>query len=438
MPAPTASEDRIDQALATMVASYTDTAPPTPDVNQVLLERANRRTAAPTTGERWMRPMLVGTLGVILAVGVVAAIVATNSNGGQSIVPADVDESDGETDNDTNGNTTDGNDSNENALDDESDGGFDPGFEPVDADEVLGPLPSESTEPVFLDGTENAGALPDAAPSTYWTVLRGELVQVDARTGEVLTILGGWERPETIGEGDVIQALESPEVAPDGSLYIDDCCTPEFGTIYKLGPDEQFDSGIGWVTGRTPVVSPSGDLVMIAIGQATEIYRSEGSPVTGIGDVPFDSGTPRFVPLAWIDESTVAVRVMDIDDQEQIRIYDLDDNVLVEREDARRSIADRFYMDAATRADGMLVVAGRRPNGDSLGLAGGGDLVAEIIDPATGELVTEFDLPDRVFDIDYDRSGRFLLASGDDGVLHWFGAGGSGILAEGVGSASWD
>ncbi len=423
------SGDQVDAAVATMVARYTDSAPQAPDVNAILTERATRPSRQASNDQRWLRPALLGVFALlVLAGGAAVARGVSGSGGGQVIAdPAET------TDDESN---PEGSDDGQAPNDGET--GDQTGDQAGDPASDQDPSNDETPQADLgaLAGAEAAGDLPDAAPTSYWAVAgdAADLVQVQARTGEIVANVGGWGLQE-LGEGDVGQALQQPEVAADGTVYVDDCCEPASGSVFRLLPGDRFDpDGPSWQTGLYPSASPSGDL--IAIGTSLRIVTGAGTEVASIGDPGDDVEGQQVIPLAWVDEQTIAVRMFG--SIEEIRIYEIEGDLLVERVEARRVAPKRFHMDGDVRADGMLVVATRRPNGNPLGLAGGGDVVGEVIDPNNGELVTEFDLPDMVNNIDYDGSGRFLLTSGDDGVVRWFGLGQSGVLAESVISASWD
>jgi hypothetical protein len=270
--------------------------------------------------------------------------------------------------------------------------------------------------------------LPVGAPDTFVAVTSDtfELVVVDSRTGEVIEQLGSWD----LGGGDEapLQALQFVELAPNGTIYVDDCCEPAYGTTFVVS--DSFDpatttqlSGIG------PELSLDGSrLARSSQGSAVAISDAAGNELGSFGEPDF---TGRITTaLTWVDSSTLVVNESDDGGTiNRLRILDVSDPnapvLIAERADDPGLI----YLAADVRADGNILVVRRT--------GAAGDVIAEVIDTATGEVVVDFDLPDDVYTANYDAAGRFVLTVRENGDLEWYGAGQRGTLASGFISADW-
>jgi hypothetical protein len=224
------------------------------------------------------------------------------------------------------------------------------------------------------------------------------------------------------------------ELAPDGTIYVDDCCEPAYGSTFAVV--STFDPvSTPAISGVDPESSPDGSrLARSNLGSAITISDASGSELGTFGDPDF-SGVVT-VPLTWIDASTLVVASSDPgDDLNRLQVLDVTDPtspvVTVERFDP-----GRFHVAADVRADGNILVVVRRFD-PAVGSTEDDDVVAEIIDPTTGETIADFDLPDDVYEANYDASGRFVLTVGTEGRIDWYGAGQRGTLADGFISADW-
>jgi len=295
-----------------------------------------------------------------------------------------------------------------------------------------------STEDV-TDGTTiddvAPSALPDSAPDSFVAVTddRFELVRVDSRTGAVVEALGSWG---PVGD-EQPQALQFVELAPNGTIYVDDCCEPAYGTTFIVA--DRFDPGsTPQITGISPEISPDGSrLARTSQGSAISIADASGNEFGFFGDTDFSGDVLR--PLTWIDSSTLVVTSTSGEGLHQLQILDVSDpsNPVV---GARRvdpgttclTARGCTHLAADVRADGNILVVTAIDNGGEVA-----DVIAEVIDPSSGQVIVDFNLPDDVYDADYDVSGRYLLTTGSNGQLDWYGGGQRGTIATGYVSAAW-
>ena len=271
--------------------------------------------------------------------------------------------------------------------------------------------------------------LPAGAPDSFVAVTSDsfELVRVDSRTGAVLESLGSWGDG---GEEGPVQALQFVELAPDGTIYVDDCCEPAYGSTFIVA--DQFDpASTPQVSGLSPELSPDGSrLARSSQGSAISIADARGNEFGFFGEPDYTGAV--LTPLTWIDGATLVVRSAAPDSgTETLQILDVSDpsspTVRAERMDA-----DRSYLAADVRADGNILVVTRIDTGTDTG-----DVIAEILDSSTGEVIVDFNLSDDAYDANYDASGRFVVITRSNGQLDWFGGGERGTLASGYISADW-
>ncbi len=303
----------------------------------------------------------------------------------------------------------------------------------VDVDETT--QTTESQTPTTQRDTEDttggttiedvpASSLPEGAPDTFVAVTSGtfELVRVDSRTGAVLESLGSWGT----GDDGPLQALQFVELAPNGTIYVDDCCEPAYGTTFVV--TDQFDpASTPQLTGFGPEVSPDGSLLARSSqGSAVSIADANGNEFGSFGDADF---TGRIITaLTWVDNSTLVVNETSADgNTNTLQFLDVSEpsapSVIAER-----SAPDRSYLAADVRADGNVLV---------VTLIDTGDVIAEIIDSSSGEVIVDFNLPDDVYDANYDAAGRYVVVTRSNGQLGWYGGGERGTLASGFISADW-
>ena len=299
--------------------------------------------------------------------------------------------------------------------------------EPTETTESPTPTTQRETEDTTGGTTIDdvpLSSLPDSAPDSFVAVTSGnfELVRVDSRTGAVLESLGSW------GTGDAgpLQALQFVELAPNGTIYVDDCCEPAYGTTFIV--TDQFDPGsTPQLTGIGPELSPDGSrLARSSQGSAISIADASGNEFGFFGDADFTGRT--LTALTWIDNTTLLVSEGSADGESNaLQFLDVSDpsspSIVAER-----SVPGRSYLAADVRADGNVLV---------VTLIDNGDVIAEIVDSSTGQVIVDFNLPDDVYDANYDASGRYVVTTRSSGQLDWYGGGERGTLASGFISADW-
>lgn len=283
--------------------------------------------------------------------------------------------------------------------------------------------------------------LPDSAPDSFWAITDEtyELVEVDSRTGEILDRFGAWGDPfggcEPEEDDCLFQGLNELAVG-NGHIWISDCCEPAAGNLFKveIGTDFSTDSFV--VYGTHPVPSPSGDLVAHTGLELTVIADSSGQQLGvlgGVADGADADGPPVWhQPVAWLDDEILVVRVTG-DLVDNLVLFDVSDPSAPQQTGPSMG-GVISHTDAAVRSDGMIFALARSYRGDD---DASSDLMGWVFDPSTGEVVAETDLPDDIWAIDYDASGTFLLTVGQEGVVRFFGAGQSGVVADGFVAVSW-
>lgn len=223
------------------------------------------------------------------------------------------------------------------------------------------------------------------------------------------------------------------ELAPGGTIYVDDCCEPAYGTTFVV--TDSFDpASTLQVSGIGPESSPDGTrLALSSRGSAVAIADAEGNQLGAFGDPDFSGNV--LTPLSWVDSSTLVVSAsVAAGGNDRLVVLDVNDPN-IPAEIIVRSEPGRSYAAADVRADGNVLVVVRRFD-PAIG-SSDDDVVAEIIDPATGATVAEFDLPNDVYEVNYDAAGRFVLTVRENGEVEWYGAGRRGTLASGFLSADW-
>lgn len=288
--------------------------------------------------------------------------------------------------------------------------------------------------------------LDDGRPSSFWAITDTtyDLVRVDTLTGDIISNLGGYGQSSTDCGDDCgpLQALVSVEAGPDGNLWLTDCCEPAAGTIFRLAADARFDASTQTFShGYVALPSPSGELLAVQTQTWVALRLPDGEDVAAYPAERADAAGSH-TPLAWIDEETLVVRSSTFDGGQQLdQLLVLDLSVRSEPVVVGATIGgDTRRVDAAIRSDGMILALTVVPDRASANLPSElaeGKVSGEVFDPATGGLEAEFDLPDDVVTIDYDPSATFLITSGRDGVIRWYGAGASGELGSGFVAASW-
>lgn len=269
--------------------------------------------------------------------------------------------------------------------------------------------------------------LPSAAPDSFVAVTSDtfELVRVATDSGEIIETLGSWG----LFEGDVpLQALQFVELAPDGTIYVDDCCEPAYGSTFIV--EDLFDPATTpQLIGFGPELSPDGTrLARTSAGSAVSISDASGNELGSFGESDF-AGTITS-PLTWIDSSRLVVNEFNPDDAiNRLQILDVSDPSSPVLLAERPADAGFVYLSADVRADGDIVVVRQTE--------AVGDVIAEVIDVDTGDVLVDFNLADDAYAANYDASGLFLLVARSNGQLDWYGGGQRGTLASGFISADW-
>ena len=418
-----------DEHLTQIVTAYTDDAPTPPTANDIINRRAER-----LVGDReafGKRSLLLPILGG--AALVIGAFVVTAQRGNDSIIgdtPATSETSEPDTsapdttgpitttvtttaDSTANDSTT--NDSTTNDSTDDN---------PADDN-------TAATRPV----------LPDGRPATFWAITTDDdkLVEVDTLTGAVIGTYGGWDDgAERDGaERDGAQRIDGVETGAYGRLWVTSCCEPAVGQIIKLESGGSIVPGETRPTlGSSPSVSPSGRLVAVAGLTSVEVRRADGetgdSPVS-VFRFPTSDGQPEpfLRPAGWIDDDTLIIEaVVETSTLWRLDISDPSDPLLSER-----SAGGLLpFVGTAVRSDGSVVAAAYASDSDDPAKS---TVMGWVYDMTTGERTAEFDLPDDTRDIDYDSTGTYLIVTGTNGVVTWYGAGQSGVIGQGFLAVSW-
>ncbi len=300
--------------------------------------------------------------------------------------------------------------------------------EASDTTDDAGATSEETTTETTTIGDVPLSDLPSGAPDSFVAVTSEtfELVRVDSRSGEILQELGSWT-PDLAEGAEPDQALQMVELAPGGTIYVDDCCEPAYGSTFIV--TDAFDpAATPRLDGVDAEISPDGSrLARSSQGSAVTISDADGNELGTFGDADFTG--PVTTALTWVDSSTLVVDEAGDDTIHRLQILDVGDPnapVLL----AERAADPGFiYLAADVRADGNILVVRRT--------GAAGDVIAEIIDPATGATITDFDLPDDVYEANYDATGRFVVTVGTAGQLDWYGAGQRGTLGTGFISVDW-
>lgn len=281
------------------------------------------------------------------------------------------------------------------------------------------------TQPVdsgtyFLPGA--AAADTEGPAGSIWAVdaTTYDLILVDPNTGDVLDSVAGWGSEFGDPDQGPAQALQTLEVDARGRVWVDDCCEPAFGSTFGIDPttDTSIQEAQIRLTGLTPRVAPSGDLVALAIGDLgvgvfdTDTGQTVVDPSV-IYPLVTDADFAFLVPIAWADDTTLAVAVPGA---ASFTVSFVDLTTPAEPELIGTSEAvEGAVLDGDFRADGavaVLVTPGRESSERRM----------VILDPQTVDAIEVVELPDGTTGIDYDATGRNLLLLTADGDLRTSGA----------------
>lgn len=278
--------------------------------------------------------------------------------------------------------------------------------------------------------------LDDGRPATFLAVTAESTtaVEVDTTTGSIVREIGatGNDGSGSALEGNVVvDAWWDPA---SGNTIISTCCEPAAGDLTFLEAGQSYryptagdSSGFGWDAS----VSPDGSLYLLT-GYYVRIQEA-ADPSEYVDLFESFDGTGRHP--AWLrDRRGVAVaHPWDFEggtERGWVEVIELDEaNRVISsiRHEVPEGVAD-----LEVRADGRLVVL----LGTGQGYAAEGDR-AVVMDPDTGDRLTEFDLGAESYGLSYDNTGTYLLYVTTAGEIRWQGAGRSGELADGFISADW-
>ncbi len=278
--------------------------------------------------------------------------------------------------------------------------------------------------------------LDDGRPATFLAVTAESTtaVEVDTVTGSIVREIGstGNEGSGSALEGNVVvDAWWDPA---SGHTIISTCCEPAAGDLTFLEAGEGYryptagdSSGFGWDAS----VSPDGSFYLLT-GYYVRV-QDAADPSEYVDLLEAFDGTGRHP--AWLrDRRGVAVaHPWDFEGGTELGWVEV-----IELDEANRVISSIRHevpegvADLEVRADGRLVVL----LGTGQGYAAEGNRVV-VMDPDTGDRLTEFDLGAESYGLSYDNTGTYLLYVTTAGEIRWQGAGRSGELADGFISADW-
>ncbi len=259
-------------------------------------------------------------------------------------------------------------------------------------------------------------------------------VEVDTENGEIIREIGTTGNP---GTGSALDGNVIVDVwwDPAGGLsVVSTCCEPAAGDLtfldngadYPARPNPE-QTTAGWDVS----ISPDGRIFLIT-GYSVVITTAGDSTDEGLLADSFDGAGRR---PAWLrDRRGIAVAhpwdSSTTPESAWIDVIGLDeDNQVIST--VRHEI-DEGIADLEVRADGTLVVL----VGGSAAYADDGSR-AILLDPDTGELITEFGLEPGSYSLSYDNTGIYLLYVTGTGEVRWQGGGRSGSLGTGFISADW-
>jgi hypothetical protein len=410
--------------LKELAMIHSDSAPSGPRAEEIINRRAAGLSSQP--GDRWpswLAPLL-GLAAVVLVVGG-GLFIFGRGGGGHQVIETPVAA-------DPTGVTTTPADviADDQVSDADKSDGVQPSTDEADNEsaETVTSVPTTEAFPSAVASPSQT--LPDGRPATFWAItsVTYELVEVDTLTGDILGTYGGW--PQIGGcdpdEGCFVQAIDSIDVGSDGALWITDCCEPAVGYIYRVEQGQILNPvDVDLQYGLHPELSPDQALVARSgLGQIEIVAPGNGEVFGSYGEI--ENGLSWSTPLAWLDAENLVIRVSE-GNVGELRILDVSNPADPQ---ARHFEGGPFgdILDADVRADGMILALLRSPDDDVTG---------KVYDPSTGVLVAEFDLPDTVDRIDYDASDTYLIASGSDNTVRWYGGGGGGEIGLGFVAVSW-
>jgi hypothetical protein len=252
-------------------------------------------------------------------------------------------------------------------------------------------------------------------------------VEVDTETGDIIREIGSTGNPGTGSALDgnvIVDAWWDPA---GGRSVVSTCCEPAAGdlTFLDKGADYPARPTTGQTTSGWDVsISPDGRIFLIT-GYSVVITTADeplADSFDGAGRRPAWLRDRRGVAIAHPWDSSVSTAWIDVIG------LDEDDRVI----STVRHEIDEGIADLEVRADGKLVVL----VGGSAAYADEGSR-AILLDPDTGELLTEFGLEPGSYSLSYDNTGIYLLYVTGTGEGRWQGGGRSGSLGTGFISADW-
>jgi len=272
--------------------------------------------------------------------------------------------------------------------------------------------------------TPVTGPVSEARVPLSFVAVTTDFVAVEIDTGsgaEVRTI-------ESLGDGsdgsdNVIEAVWWDPA--EGNVIVSAAPEPAGGALILLEANQTFErSGQMWSDGWDAAVSPDGRLAL-TIGYQAQLKELKPRAGDGLADpieiAAIEDGL-SFTP-AWLrDRRGVAFSRMASDDDGWPSIVEL-----VELDAENQVIARKTHAmtsplaDLEVRADGKLIVL--VADAADRSISGWAGSQALVIDPDSGELITEFALEPGSHSLSYDNTGTYLLYVDGDGAVRWQGAG---------------
>ncbi|HSJ29694.1 MAG TPA: hypothetical protein VLB67_15930 [Acidimicrobiia bacterium] len=308
---------------------------------------------------------------------------------------------------------------------------------------TLAPTTTTTTVPTTAP-PDPPGALPlldDGRPATWLGVTTDyEAVEVDTLTGEILRSIGQVSTAEEVATAECaacVNAIDFVWRTYDGAyFFVSQCCEPAAGSIHVLPEDQSplllDDLGDvpSWHFWWATPAPDSHEVVLL--GYHVLITTADVTPLTAQAGVDYveawvnTESDPTF-PISNAVWAGDVIRWLEgSDGVTRLRTFDRRDGSsdLVDVPD----LAGWSLAGLTSRASGELVVVRSRPDG----------VAAEaIVLDVDGNVTGSFDVAAGARLGGYDRTGRFLVYTADDGVVRWHGEDDGGVLGEGFVHASW-
>jgi hypothetical protein len=283
--------------------------------------------------------------------------------------------------------------------------------------------------------------LEDGRPATWLGVTADyEAVEVDTVTGEVIRSIGQVSTAEDVATAECaacVNAIDFVWRTHDGAyFFVSQCCEPAAGSIHVVPVDEtpmlpddldRFPSWHFWWATPAP---DSHEVVLL--GYHVLITTADVTPLTAREGVDYveawvNAEADDTFPISNAVWTGDVIRWLE-GDAGMTRLRTFDRGTLSSITVDVPELAGWSLAGLTVRASGELVVIRSRPDG-----AADEALVLN----TDGTVTDSFDVSFGARLGGYDRNGRFLIYSDDDGVVHWQGEHDGGVLGEGFVHASW-